>query len=491
MIQACIDTMPGYNREHTYRRRGRHDVKQFDIAVIGMGPAGMAVSAMGAAMGLSVLAIEKDKVGGECLNCGCIPSKALLKAAGALHGARELAAYGIDATLALNASDPMRVVREKIRGINDKKLMKVFEKVTLVKGTAEFVDAQKIRAGDETYTAKKIFVATGTEPFVPPIPGLREIPDILTNANMFEIERMPESLTIIGGGAIGSEMAQAFSRLGTKVAVAHMDPHLVPVGDEEAARVLESVFRREGIDVYNGARITDVSLRDGGSVTAMENGSLESERILVAPGRKPGLDSLALDRAGIAYTRKGITVDSHMRTNVPNVYAVGDCNGHSLLSHAAMHQGMLALMHALSPFSLPFLRRERYVVPWSVFTEPEIAQVGLTEKEARAKGMKVQTMRKDYRSYGRTVADGHPEGFIKVLTDRRGRIHGATIVGEAASELVHEWTFAMQYGKGMRHVLMMQHSFPSVSMINKMLAEDWMMTKMESSLLRKLARMFL
>ena len=482
---------PGVERAVEREGGGCSDMKQFDIIVIGMGPAGMAISAMGAAMGLSVLAVEKDKVGGECLNCGCIPSKALLKAAEALHGAKGLGAYGIDTTLALNASDPMRIVREKIHGINDKKLMKVFEKVTLVKGTAEFTDAQHIGVGGETYGAKKIFIATGTEPFIPPIPGLREIPDILTNTNMFEIERMPESLTIIGGGAIGSEMAQAFARLGTKVAVAHMDPHLVPVGDEDAARVLEDLFRKEGIDVYNGAKITGVSLRDGRIVTNLENGVLESERILVATGRKPVLESLALDRAGIAYTKKGVTVDSHMRTNVPNVYAVGDCNGCSLLSHAAMHQGMLALMHALSPFSLPFLRRERYVVPWSVFTQPEIAQVGMTEKEARAKGIKVQVMRKDFRSYGRTVADGHPEGFIKVVTDGRGRIHGATIVGEAASELIHEWTFAMQYGKGMRHILMMQHSFPSVSMINKMVAEDWMMRKMESSWMRRLMRMFL
>ena len=463
-------------------------MKQFDIIVIGMGPAGMAVSAMGSVMGLSVLAIEKHKVGGECLNCGCIPSKALLKAGEALHSARNLKRYGLDGELHLNASDPMQVVRDKIHGINDKKFQKAFERATLVSGTAEFLDDRTVQVDGESYTAKKIFIATGTEPFVPPIPGLKDVPDILTNMNMFEIEKMPESLTIIGGGAIGSEMAQAFSRLGTKVAVAHMDPHLVPVGDEEAARVLEDVFAREGITVYNGAKITGVSIEDGKIVTVTDKGTLTSERILVAAGRKPVLESLRLERAGIEFTKKGITVDSHMRTNRSHIYAVGDCNGQSLLSHAAMHQGMLALMHALSPFSLSMLKRERYVVPWSVFTEPEIAQVGLTEKEARARGLNIQVMKKDFRTYGRTVADGHPEGFIKIITDGRGRIHGASIVGEAASELIHEWTMAIQYKKRMHHVMMMQHAFPSVSMINKMIAEDWMMEKMKSGWMQKLVK---
>ena len=463
-------------------------MKKFDIMVIGMGPAGMAVSAMGAAMGLSVLSIEKDKVGGECLNVGCIPSKALLKAGEALHSARNLKGYGLDAEVTLRAADPMGVVREKIHGINDKKFQKAFERATLVKGTAEFVDDRTVQVNGESYRAKKIFIATGTEPFIPPIPGLREVPDILTNMNMFELEKMPESLTIIGGGAIGSEMAQAFTRLGTKVSLAHMDPHLVPVGDEEAAAVLQEAFEREGIKVYNGAKITEVSVKDGRIITTADGVTLESERILVATGRKAVLEPLGLEKAGVEFTKKGITVDSHMRTNKSHIYAVGDCNGHSLLSHAAMHQGMLALMHALSPLSLPMLKRERYVVPWAVFTEPEIAQVGMTEKEAEAKGLKVQVMKKDFRAYGRTVADGHPEGFIKVITDGKGRIYGATIVGEAASELIHEWTMAIQYKRRMHHVMMMQHAFPSVSMINKMIAEDWMMEKMKSGWMQKLVK---
>jgi len=464
-------------------------VKKFDIIVIGMGPAGMAISAMGAAMGLDVLSVEKHKVGGECLNCGCIPSKALLKAGSALHSARDLKKFGIDAELAVTSSDPMQVVRDKVHRINDKKFQAAFDRATLVSGSAEFVDDRTVLVNGDTYTAKHIFIATGTEPFVPPIPGLSDVPDILTNMNMFEIEKIPESLAIIGGGAIGSEMAQAFTHLGSKVTIAHMDPHLVPLADDEAARVLEEAFSKEGITVHNGAKITGVEMKGAQIFTRTDKGDITSARILVAAGRKPVLEELKLDNAGIERTKRGITVDAYMRTNRPHIYAVGDCNGHSLLSHAAMHQGMLALMHSLSPVSMPVLKRERYAVPWAVFTEPEIAQVGLTEKQAREKGVNVQVMKKEFRSYGRTVADGRPEGFIKVVTDAKGRIWGATIVGEAASELIHEWTMAIQYKKRMHHVMMMQHAFPAISMINKMIAEDWMMGKMNSGWVRKLVNM--
>jgi len=465
-------------------------MKRHDAIVIGMGPAGMAISAMGAAMGLDVLAVEKHKVGGECLNCGCIPSKALLKAAEALHGARNLEPYGFEAELELRKGDPMGVVRQKVHAINDKKLMKAFERVTLISGEASFETPDTVTVGGESYTAKKIFIATGTEPFIPPIPGVDTVPDILTNVNMFEIEEIPESMIIIGGGAIGTEMAQAFSRLGTKVMVIHMDPHLVPIGDEEAGKLLESVFEKEGITVRNGARIEKISYeKDAVSVHA--GGEVFSaQRLLMAAGRMPVLQPLNLEKAGVAYTKKGIVVDDFMRTNVKNIYAAGDCNGQALLSHAAMHQGMLALMHALSPLGLGMFRRSRYVVPWSVFTQPEVAQVGLTEKQARDKGSFFEVVKKEFRSYGRTVADGHPEGFVKVILGKRGRILGATVVGENASELIQEWALAMQYKKSIFSILMTQHAFPSISMINKMVAEQWMMGKMQSSFLRKLIRLF-
>ena len=465
-------------------------MKKHDIIVIGMGPAGMAVSAMGSAMGLKVLAVEKHKVGGECLNVGCIPSKALLKAAEASNTAMNLQKYGIELDIFAKNKDPMNVVREKISGINNKKFMKVFEKVDLVigKGEAEFLDSKTILVDGKKYSAKKIYIASGTKPMIPPIPGLKDVPS-LTNLNIFETEEIPETMTIIGGGAIGTEMAQAFSRLGSKVNIFHLDDHLIPLGDAEAAQVLEDKFTEEGIGVYNKASIEKVEEKDGRILTYVDGKVFKSDKILVATGRSPVLEPLKLENAGIKYGKKGIIVDQHMRTNVKNIYAIGDCNGKFLFSHAAMHQGMLALMDAVSPVPMGMLKRDRYPVPWSVFTQPEVSQVGLTHEQADAKGIKYEVVKKSYESYGRTVADGHPEGFVKILIGKRGRILGASIVGENASEMIHEWTMAIQYKKTILDIMMMQHSFPTISMMNKMVAEDWMMGKMESPFLKKFIKM--
>lgn len=473
-----------------YLWRGGICLKNYDILVIGMGPAGMAVSAMAVSMGLKVLAVEKSKIGGECLNCGCIPSKALLKASQSYHESSMLGRYGIEQSCSLQSMDPMQVVRDKIAKINGKKLMKVFEAVTLVSGEAYFHNANTVGVGGQFFRGKRIFIATGTEPFIPPIPGLDGL-DFLTNANMFQIEKIPSSLTIIGGGAIGTEMAQAFSRLGAAVNVVHMDPYLIPVGDEEAGRYVERTLAAEGVTVRNGVKIERVE-RGGNVFRVFAGGEVfESEQLLVAAGRTPSLESLHLDRAGIEFDRKGIVVDRYMRTSAKNVYAVGDCNGKSLLSHAAMHQGMLAFMRSMSPLSLPFMNRDKYLVPWAVFTDPEVAHVGLTEKEAQVQGLRFEVVKKDYSSYGRTVADGHPDGFIKVLVGRMGRILGVTVVGEGASDLIQEWVAAMQYRRGMLSVMMTQHPFPSVSTINKMVVEDWMMTKMRSPWIRNIAKILI
>ncbi len=464
-------------------------MEKYDIIVIGMGPAGMAVSAMGSAMGLNVLAVENHKVGGECLNCGCIPSKALLKAGEVNYIAQNLKKYGIKSTVETIAELPLEVVREKINSINNKKFMKVFEKVKLItnQGMAEFVNKNTIKVGDNEYTAKKIFIATGTEPFIPPIPGINDV-EYLTNVNIFEQKDVPKSMTIIGGGAIGSEMAQAFSRLGTKIKIVQMDKYLIPTGDEDTGRVLEEQFKKEGIEVYNETKIIKIEKKNNMVLVHTDKGVFESEKLLVATGRKPNIVGLKLENAGIKYEKRGITVDEYMRTNIKNVYAVGDCNGLALLSHAAMHQGMLALMNAINPLPFFKFKRSKYLVPWSVFTKPEVARVGMNEREAQEKGIKYIVIKKEYKEYGRTVADGHPEGFIKVIASKSGKIYGATIVGESASELIHEWALAIYKKATLFDIMMMQHSFPTISLINKMVAEQWMMEKMESKFLRKIIK---
>lgn len=469
-------------------------MKKYDAIVIGMGPAGMAVSAMGSAMGLDILAVEMRKIGGECLNVGCIPSKALLKAGEANHAAKELEKFGIEGKVASDTKRALETVRGKINQINGKKMLKTFEKVTLLldEGHAEFVDKNTIKVNGIKYTGKKIFIGTGTEPFIPPIPGIETLSEdqMLTNLNIFDQDEIPKRLTIIGGGAIGTEMAQAFSRLGSEVNIIQMDNFLLPMGDEEAGILLGKSLELEGIGIYNSTKIEKIEIKEGVVYTHTSKGVFEGDKILIATGRRPALETLKLEAAGIKYDKKGIIVDEHMRTNQKNIYAIGDCNGLALLSHAAMHQGMLALMNAMNPTPFKF-KRSKYIVPWSVFTNPEVAQAGLTEKEAREKNYKIEVVKREFSSYGRTIADGKPEGFIKVITNKRGKIYGVTIVGTEASELIHEWILAIQKNLTMFDIMMTQHSFPTISMLNKMVAEDWMMKKMGNTWIKRLAKFFI
>ena len=491
-----IDNMLRYTYIKISTCRKEIIVKKYHAIVIGMGPAGMAVSAMGAALGLDILAVEERKVGGECLNVGCIPSKALLKASEVNFSAFDMKQFGIDSDcdLTTDTHKAMEVVRGKVDKINNKKMMKAFDGVKLVlnEGPAEFRDRYTIVVNGKKYRAKKIFIATGTEPAIPSIPGIEKLTDdqLLTNLNIFNLEKFPHKMTILGGGAIGTEMAQAFSRLGTKVTIVQMGGHLLPAGDKEAGDLLQTMFEKEGIKVFNSTRIEKIEVKEKEITTYTDKGNFVSEKILVAAGRKPVLDSLKLEKAGVRYTKQGIVVDRHMRTNIGNIYAVGDCNGLALLSHAAMHQGMLALMNAINPTPFKF-KRNKYYVPWSVFTKPEVAQVGLKEHEAREKRLNIEIIKRDFVTYGRTVADGHPEGFIKIITNKKGRILGVTIVGESASEIIHEWILAIQKKLTMFDIMMMQHSFPTIAMINKMAAEDWMMKKMKNPSIRKIARFFM
>ncbi|MBN2260059.1 MAG: NAD(P)/FAD-dependent oxidoreductase [Clostridiales bacterium] len=451
-------------------------MQKYDLIVIGMGPAGMTISGMASHMGMKVLGIDAHKVGGECLNNGCIPSKSLLKAASLKEAASHLENFGLKLNGDIEVDSPMQVVQKQLEMLTGPSLLEKFNLVDLVikKGFAKFLDEHSIEVNGERYTADLIFIATGTKPFIPPIPGINDVP-ILTNLNMFQLENIPKQLSIIGGGAIGTEMAQAFSRLGSEVVLVQMDPHLIPAGDKEAAEVLEDSFRKEGIQVFNSTAISKVEQIDGKIIMHTDKGSFESDKLLVATGRQPVLEPLALENAGIEYTKKGIVVDEFNRTNKKNIYAIGDCNGQWLLSHAAMHQAMVSLMQALSGKEDAKYNRSNFPVPWSVFTSPEVAQVGMTEKQIKEKGIAYMVVKENYNTYARAITDGATEGFVKVLTDSKGTIYGVTIVGEVASELIQEWTMAIQNQLTMFNVLMMQHSFPTISLLNKTVAEKWMM----------------
>ncbi|MEA3306541.1 MAG: NAD(P)/FAD-dependent oxidoreductase, partial [Elusimicrobiota bacterium] len=452
----------------------------FDLICIGLGPAGMAVSIMGAEMGLKVCAIEKNKIGGECMNVGCIPSKSLLRISKFKHSLSKLIDMGLMEGQIPDIKSPFAKIDGYLDFISGRKTLSMFDKVNLIlgEGSASFVDAHTVKVGSKQITAQKIFIATGTEPMVPPIDGIKDI-NVLTNNNIFKLTEVPRSLTIVGGGAIGCEMAQAFSRLGTKCSIVQMDEFLVPVGDRKAGELLEDVFKKEGIEVYNSRKIISVKNEGPEIVLRTEDGlCLKSEKLLMAAGRKIVLDGLNLENADIKYTKRGVQVDGKYRTSVKHIYCVGDCNGGIMLSHAAMHEGMFAVMNAVSPLAL-FTYKD-YVIPWTVFTEPQISHVGMREDELKKKGIKYETHIMKYEDYGAAIAENVGVGFVKIYTNYWGKVFGASIVGDGSGEMINEWALIIQKKIRLHSVMFLAHSFPTMGFMSKRVAEMWMMKKMGS-----------
>jgi len=463
---------------------------EFDLICIGLGPAGMAVSVMGAEMGLKVCGIEKNKIGGECMNVGCIPSKSLLRIAKYRHSFLKLKEMGLSEGIMSDIKSPFLKINNYLDFISEKKTLKMFDKVELIlgKGEASFIDSHTVKVGDKTVTAQKIFIATGTEPLIPPIDGILDI-DILTNQNIFKLSKIPESMTIIGGGAIGCEMAQAFSRLGTKCTIIQMDDFLIPNGDKETGDLIEEIFTKENIKVYNSKKITSIKNENGKISLFTKDGiCIKSEKLLVAAGRKIVLDVLKLENAGVKYGKSGIEVDSRYRTSVKHIYAVGDCNGIMMFSHAAMHQGMFAIMNAVSPFAL--FRYSNYVIPWTVFTEPQVSFVGMSEEKLKEKGIKYKEYIAKYENYGAAIAENVSVGSVKVFANSLGRVFGVSIVGDGSGEMINEWAMIIQKKIRLHSVMFLAHSFPTMGFLSKRVAEKWMMEKMNSSLVQNLCRFF-
>jgi len=324
---------------------------------------------------------------------------------------------------------------------------------------------------------------------VPPISGLDSV-DYLTNETIFSLEEIPESLVVIGGGGIGCELGQAFSRLGSRVSIVHMDRHLLPYGDADAGRFLERVFADEGIYVCNERTIQRVTNESGAVAVRTDRGeTLRGEKLLIAAGRRYDFASLNLAAAGVQAGDRGIRVDSTLRTTARNIYAAGDCNGSYLFSHAAMHQGMIALINAIAP--RPFRRDYRkYVVPWTVFTDPPIAHVGWLERNLRERDVPYEVIEEKYEDYGAAIAEDIAVGSVKAFVSDTGRIYGVRVIGEGAGEMINEWGLAIQNRLRIHKIMFLQHAFPSMSFLSKRVAEGWMMNRARSPLLRRLVRLF-
>lgn len=461
----------------------------YDIVTIGLGPAGMAVSIMGSEMGLNVCAIEKHKIGGECMNVGCIPSKALLRMAKTRAMFNKLDVMELESAPLPGVKKPFERIKGHIDFINREKTVKMFDKVDLVlgEGVAEFVDAHTVKVGDKTVTGRRIFICVGTRPSVPDFEGVDAI-DYLTNENMFSLEKPPSSMIVVGGGAIACEMAQAFARLGTKVTIIIRGPRLMWREDPEATDVLEASLAEDGVEILKERGALKFEKTPAGiAVKTDKDDAVEAETVLFAAGRVMDFSSLKLENAGIEYTEKGIVVDRYLRTSRSHVYACGDCNGYHQFSHAAMHQGMIALMNSMMPF-FARMNFKKFVVPWTVFTEPQFSRVGMSERELKEKGINYEVITTRYGDYGAAIAESVDKGFIKVFASSLGKIFGVHIIGEGSGEMINEWSLAVQKKIRLHDIMMLQHSFPTMGFLTKRSSENWMMKKMGMPWLKSMCR---
>lgn len=417
-----------------------------DLCVIGAGSAGLTAAAGAAQMGARVVLVEHGLMGGDCLNYGCVPSKSLLAAARAAQAHRSGERFGVAAREPeVDFARVMAHVRSVIAGIEPHDSEDRFTGlgVRVLRGTARFEDGRTLTVDDGRIRARRFLVATGSSPLVPPIPGLDDTP-YLTNETLFELETLPEHLLVIGGGPIGLEMAQAFRRLGSRVSVLEM-ARCLPADDPALAAIVVRRLEGEGVDFLQNAKADGVSGTAGEVTVAYERegerGSIKGTHLLVAAGRTPNIAALDPAAAGIEHTRRGVTVDATLRTSNRRVYAAGDVTGVAQFTHLAGYQAGVVLRRAM--LRLP-AKADYRALPWCTYTEPELAQAGLTEAAARERGMSVRSAEANLAENDRGRAEGLDEGRIKVVVDRRGRVLGAGIAGPHAGELIQPWILAIQ-----------------------------------------------
>jgi len=451
--------------------------------VIGAGSGGLSVAAAAAAFGVPVVLIEKGKMGGDCLNYGCVPSKALLAAARHAAEPKRVSPFGL--TMPRAEIDFAKVnahVHQVIDAIapNDSRERFTGLGVHVIEGAARFTDKATVAVGDVTVQARRFVVATGSVPAVPPIPGLSETP-YLTNETIFALKRCPEHLIIIGAGPIGLELAQAHRRLGAKVTVLEAARPLAN-DDPECAAIVLAQLEREGVTVRAGAAVTRVAPHDGKIQVIVGDETIEGSDLLIATGRRPNTEGLDLAAAGIEHGQRGIAVGKGLKTSNKRVYAIGDAAG-GHFTHTANYHAGIVLRNAL--FRLPAKANDE-TVPWVTFTDPELAHVGLTEAQARERHKTIRVLRWPYHENDRAQAERETHGHIKIITKKNGLILGATIVGAHAGEQITTWTLALARGLNIRAMTGIVVPYPTLSEIGKRAAITHFSSSLRSPRVRRL-----
>lgn len=471
----------------------------YDVIVIGGGAAGLTVSGMAVNFGAKTLLVEKNKLGGDCTWYGCIPSKSLLHAAKKIHHLKYARKLGIDFSLKdLDIQQIFKKVRDtRVRIFEEADHPSIYEKmgIEVIHGRASFVDSHSLSIETDSkqkkLTSKYIIIAAGSSPIVPPITGL-ETTDYLTNESIFELESSPEKMTIIGGGPIGSEMAQAFQRLGSHVTIVDLMDRILTKDDPEYSEILKNRLEEEGISFCLDVRIDQV--RKSGDQILVDiiqedkKLTLDSDALLIAAGRKANVSDLQLSNAGINFDNTGVHVDKHCRTNIKNIYACGDITGSYQLTHMSEHMAKVAVTNAL--LKIP-AKVDSAHITWCTYTDPEVAHVGSSERELGELNIDFEIYRFPYTKLDRAIAEDETTGMIKVFAKKRsGKILGVTIIGNRAGDMIGEYALAMKNGITLRKIADTIHPYPTYGLGNRRAADQWYVRQQSIGFVKWLKRIF-
>ena len=459
-----------------------------DLAIVGAGSGGLSVAAGAAQMGARVVLVEKHKMGGDCLNYGCVPSKALIAAGEAAQTVRDSGRFGVNGhEPAIDFARVHAHVHGVIAAIAPHDSVERFESlgVHVIKAAARFKNRDALEAGDTEIVARRYVVATGSRAFIPPITGLAGVP-YLTNETVFDLTEAPAQLIVVGGGPIGLELAQAHRRLGSRVTVIEA-ASILPKDDPEAAAVVREGLVREGIDIHERTSVKAVA-RDGNRIsveveTAAGPQRLAGTHILIAAGRRPNVHGMNLEAAGIEASPKGIKVDMRLRTTNKRVFAIGDVAGGYQFTHVAGYHAGIVIRNAL--FNLP-AKADHSAVPWVTYTDPELAHVGLTEADAKARDAAAVALKWPFAENDRSQAERATEGFIKAVVAKGGRIVGATIVGRHAGELILPWVLAVKKKLTVGDMATIIAPYPTLSEVSKRVAGSWYTPRLFSARTRRI-----
>ncbi|KAA3656748.1 MAG: pyridine nucleotide-disulfide oxidoreductase [Chloroflexi bacterium] len=458
----------------------------YDLVVIGAGSAGLTAVDFAVELGGRVALVEKYRIGGDCTWTGCVPSKALLQVGKVIKMAETAVSFGL-------TPSPTKVDMKQVRTHIQQVIADIYQHETVdvlrgkgidvFTGAARFVDSHTIQVGEQTITSRNFIVATGAKPFILPISGLETVP-YHTYETVFDNEQLPNHLIVLGAGAVGVELAQAYRRLGADVTL--IDVQLLPDVDADARAVMHQVLADEEIKFVEGV-VTAVHTPTPNKMDVIVNErTISGDMLLVATGRRPNIESLDLEKAGITFSKEGIDTNEKLQTTTKHIFAAGDCTGGFQFTHYAGWQGFQAARNALLPGSAPGMMD---TVPWTIFSDPEIAQVGLAEAVARTQFEIVQVTRQSLDRVDRAVTDQSVAGFIKIVHEENGRILGATIVAPRAGEMINEFAIAMQHNLKIRDLAEAMHVYPSYGMgIQRLAAKQATDSFLESSIGKMLKR---